>query len=218
MPKFAAGVLNFQSNVYPDKQSLFEKLSGGQSPEALFITCADSRIETGMITQTEPGELFVCRNAGNIVPPHSNYTDGMDASIEYAMTVLKVPHVVVCGHSGCGAMAGAMNPGGLDGLPYVKDWLAFSKAAVDVVNATCEGKSEAEKMNMLIEQNVLLQLTHLRTHPSVAIALAEGRTELHGWVYNIGSGAVTAYDGLKTSSSSLTNVMPTRLPNMLATR
>ena len=194
MPKFAAGVLNFQSNVYPDKQSLFEKLSGGQSPEALFITCADSRIETGMITQTEPGELFVCRNAGNIVPPHSNYTDGMDASIEYAMTVLKVPHVVVCGHSGCGAMAGAMNPGGLDGLPYVKDWLAFSKAAVDVVNATCEGKSEAEKMNMLIEQNVLLQLTHLRTHPSVAIALAEGRTELHGWVYNIGSGAVTAYD------------------------
>ncbi len=194
MPKFAAGVLNFQSNVYPNKQSLFEKLSGGQSPEALFITCADSRIETGMITQTDPGELFVCRNAGNIVPPHSNYTDGMDASIEYAMTVLKVPHVVVCGHSGCGAMAGAMNPEGLDGLPYVKDWLAFSKAAVDVVKATCDGKSDAEKMDALIEQNVLLQLTHLRTHPSVAIALAEGRTELHGWVYNIGTGAVTAYD------------------------
>jgi len=194
MPKFAAGVLNFQNNVYPNKQSLFEKLSGGQSPEALFITCADSRIETGLITQTDPGELFVCRNAGNIVPPHSNYTDGMDASIEYAMTVLKVPHVVVCGHSGCGAMAGAMNPEGLDGLPYVKDWLAFSKAAVDVVKATCEGKSDAVKMDTLIEQNVLLQLTHLRTHPSVAIALAEGRTELHGWVYNIGTGGVTAYD------------------------
>ena len=194
MPKFAAGVLNFQSDVYPKKQSLFEKLSTGQSPEALFITCADSRIETAMITQTEPGELFVCRNAGNIVPPHSNYTDGMDASIEYAMSVLKVPHVVVCGHSGCGAMAGAMNPEGLDGLPYVKDWLSFSKAAVDVVKATCADKSSEEQMEVLIEQNVLLQLQHLRTHPAVAIALAEGRTELHGWVYNIGSGGVTAFD------------------------
>lgn len=194
MPKFAAGVLNFQANVYPDNRSLFEKLSGGQSPEALFITCADSRIETAMITQTEPGELFVCRNAGNIVPPHSNYTDGMDASIEYAMAALKVPHVVVCGHSGCGAMAGAMNPESLDGLPYVKEWLAFSKAAVDVVKATCANKSPEEQMDALIEQNVLLQLQHLRTHPAVATALAENRTELHGWVYNIGTGGVKAYD------------------------
>jgi len=194
MPKFAAGVLNFQNKVYPEKKSLFEELSTGQSPEALFITCADSRIETAMITQTEPGELFVCRNAGNIVPPHSNHTDGMDASIEYAASVLKVPHIVVCGHSGCGAMAGAMNPEGLGGLPYVKDWLSFSQAAVDIVNAIHSDKSDAEKMDALIEQNVLLQLAHLRTHPAVAIALAEGRTELHGWVYNIGSGGVTAYD------------------------
>ncbi|MEM8799751.1 MAG: carbonic anhydrase, partial [Pseudomonadota bacterium] len=123
MPSIAAGVVRFQKEVFPQKRELFTKLAMGQSPEALFITCADSRIETAMITQTEPGELFVCRNAGNIVPPHSNYTDGMDASIEYAAAVLKVPHIVVCGHSGCGAMAGAMNPEGLDGLPYVKEWL-----------------------------------------------------------------------------------------------
>ena len=194
MPKFAAGVLNFQSNVYPDKQSLFEKLSGGQSPEALFITCADSRIETAMITQTQPGELFVCRNAGNIVPPHTQNTDGMDASIEYAVSALKIPHIVICGHSGCGAMAGAMNPEGLDSLPHVKDWLSFSRAAVDTVKSIGADKSEAEQMDMLIEQNVLLQIQHLKTHPSVAIALAEKRTEIHGWVYNIGTGGVTAYD------------------------
>ncbi len=194
MPKFAAGVLNFQNKVFPGKQTLFEQLSTGQSPEALFITCSDSRIATGMITQTEPGELFVCRNAGNIVPPHSNHTDGMDASIEYAVSVLKVPHIVVCGHSGCGAMAGAMNPEGLDDLPYVKDWLSFSKAAVDVVKITHADKTDEEKMKALIEQNVLLQLNHLRTHSAVAIALAEGRTELHGWVYDIGTGGITAYD------------------------
>jgi len=188
MPKFAAGVLDFQSNVYPSKQSLFEKLSGGQSPEALFITCADSRIDTAMITHTEPGELFVCRNAGNIVPPHADNTDGLDASIEYALSALKIPNIVICGHSGCGAMAGAMNPEGLDSLPKVKDWLSHSKEAVDKVHAIGADKTADEKMDMLIEQNVLLQIQHLKTHPSVAAALAEKRTEIHGWVYNIGSG------------------------------
>jgi len=194
MPKFAAGVLKFQNNVFPDNESLFEKLSHGQSPEALFITCADSRIETAMITQTGPGELFICRNAGNIVPPHTNDTDGMTASIEYAVAVLKVPHIVVCGHSGCGAMAGAMDMGGLDTIPNVQQWLMYSRAAVSVVEKLGAGMSDEDKMNFLIEQNVLLQLQHLRTHPSVAAAIAQGEVELHGWVYNIKSGGVTAYD------------------------
>lgn len=194
MPKFAAGVLKFQSNVYPGKQSLFETLSQGQSPEALFITCADSRIETAMITQTEPGELFICRNAGNIVPPHTDNTGGMTASIEYAVAVLKVPHVVVCGHSGCGAMAGAMNPEGLESLPHVKRWLNFSTAAVSVANELGADLNDADKMDLLIQQNVLLQLQHLRTHPSVAARLAKGDIELHGWVYDIKTGGVTAYD------------------------
>ncbi len=194
MPMFAAGVLKFQNNVFPEKESLFETLSHGQEPEALFITCADSRIETAMITQTGPGELFICRNAGNIVPPHTNHTGGMTASIEYAVDVLKVPHIVVCGHSGCGAMAGAMNPEGLDTIPHVKEWLGYSKAAVSIVEHLGAGKSDAEKMSMLIEQNVLLQLQHLRTHPSVAAHLAKGEVQLHGWVYDIKSGAVTAYD------------------------
>ncbi|WP_416879021.1 carbonic anhydrase [Litorimonas sp.] len=194
MPSFAAGVLKFQSAVFPEKESLFEELSHGQSPEALFITCADSRIETGMITQTGPGELFICRNAGNIVPPHTEHTGGMTASIEYAVAVLKVPHIVVCGHSGCGAMAGAMNPEGLDSLPHVKRWLGYSKAAVSIVDKLGDDMTDDEKMSFLIEQNVLLQLQHLRTHPSVAAALAKGEVQLHGWVYDIKSGAVTAYD------------------------
>ena len=116
MPKFAAGVVHFQNDVYPKKKELFEKLSKGQSPEALFITCSDSRIETAMITQTDPGELFICRNAGNIVPPHTTATGGMTASIEFAVAALQVPHIVICGHTECGAMKGAMNIAGLDAL------------------------------------------------------------------------------------------------------
>lgn len=194
MPRFAAGVVKFQNEVFPQKKELFEKLALGQSPEALFITCSDSRIETAMITQTEPGELFICRNAGNIVPPHTNHTGGMTASIEFAVAALKVPHIVICGHTECGAMKGAMNMDDLNSLPHVKEWLSYTRAAVDIVRLTGEHLSEQEKMNLLLEQNVKLQLQHLRTHPSVAARLAMGDLTLHGWVYDIKSGAVNAYD------------------------
>lgn len=194
MPKFAAGVVRFQSEVYPQKKDLFETLSQGQSPEALFITCSDSRIETAMITQTDPGELFICRNAGNIVPPHTNHTGGMTASIEFAVAALKVPHIVVCGHSECGAMKGAMNPEGLDTLPHVKEWLGYSKAAVDIVNELGRDMNDQEKMDLLLKQNVILQLQHLRTHPTVATRLAQKDLVLHGWVYDIKTGGVEAYD------------------------
>lgn len=194
MPHFAAGVVRFQNEVFPKKKDLFEKLSQGQSPEALFITCSDSRIETAMITQTDPGELFICRNAGNIVPPHVTHTGGMTASIEFAVAALKVPHIVICGHTECGAMKGAMNPEGLDSLPHVKEWLSYSKAAVDVVNEIAPDASEEQKMKMLLEQNVILQLQHLKTHPSVAARLAKGDLVLHGWVYDIKTGGVNAFD------------------------
>lgn len=194
MPHFAAGVVRFQTEVFPEKQALFESLAKGQSPEALFITCSDSRIETAMITQTEPGELFICRNAGNIVPPHTQQTGGMTASIEFAVAALKVPHIVICGHTECGAMKGAMNLDGLDGLPHVREWLGYSRAAVEVVNHIGSDLDDAGKMKMLLEQNVILQLTHLKTHPTVAARLAARDLVLHGWVYDIKTGDVTAYD------------------------
>jgi carbonic anhydrase len=194
MPHFAAGVVRFQNEVFPEKRAMFEKLSLGQSPEALFITCSDSRIETAMITQTDPGELFICRNAGNIVPPHTNYTGAMTASIEFAIAALNVPHIVVCGHTECGAMKGAMEPETLDALPHVKEWLGYSKAAVDIVNELAGDRNADEKMMMLLQQNFVLQLQHLRTHPTVALRIAKGDLELHGWVYDIASGEVHAYE------------------------
>jgi len=194
MPHFAAGVVQFQEDVFPEKKDFFQKLSLGQSPEALFITCSDSRIETAMITQTNPGDLFICRNAGNIVPPHTNHTGAMTASIEFAMSGLNVPHIVICGHTQCGAMKGAMEQSILEGMPHMKEWLGYSKAAVDIANALSQGKSEDEKMMTLLEQNVILQMQHLKTHPTVALKLAKQELELHGWVYDIASGDVHAYD------------------------
>ena len=194
MPSFAQGVVKFQREVFPEKQELFERLSTGQSPEALFITCSDSRIETAMLTQTDPGELFICRNAGNIVPPHTNQTGGMTASIEFAIGALKVPNIVVCGHTECGAMKGAMNRAALTSLPHVREWLGYAQGAVDIVEALGAGLDADAKMRMLLEQNVILQLQHLKTHPTVAVALAQGAVKLHGWVYDIKTGEVSAFN------------------------
>ncbi len=193
MVKFAKGVMQFQKEAFPERKDLFESLAAGQSPEALFITCSDSRVDPNLITQTEPGELFICRNAGNIVPPHTNHTGAMTASIEFAVGALKVPHIVVCGHSNCGAMHGALHLDTLGDLPHVRDWLSYSKAAELAVRETHGDASQEERLSLMIKQNVILQMVHLRTHPYVAARLNSGKVDIHGWVYDIRSGEVEAY-------------------------
>lgn len=194
MPHFARGVVQFQNHVYPQKRELFERLSKGQNPEALFITCSDSRIETAMITQTDPGELFICRNAGNIVPPHTSHTGGMTASIEYAVSALEVQHIVICGHTECGAMIGALDLDSLGKMPHVREWLSYARAAVEVVDTKYPDATPEQRLNLLLRQNVVLQLQHLCTHPAVAARLAKGDLHLHGWVYDIATGEVDAYN------------------------
>lgn len=130
MKEILEGVARFQSEIFPKQQAFFQQLADGQEPKALFLTCADSRIDPNLITQTEPGELFVCRNAGNIVPPHSGVTGGVTASVEYAVAVLNVPHVIVCDHTHCGAMHGVMYPKSTKNLPHVTAWLNHSRAAL----------------------------------------------------------------------------------------
>lgn len=194
MPKITRGIVRFKTEIYPKKKELFGLLAGGQHPEALFITCSDSRIDPNFLVQTEPGELFILRNAGNIVPPHSNNTGGVTASIEYAVALLNVEHIIICGHYGCGALTGVLNPHVIANLPHVSLWLSYAEAAHRVVEETCPGMEPAEKLDRLVEQNVLLQLRHIKTHPQVAAKLATGKVQLHGWVYDIGKGDVKAYD------------------------
>ena len=202
MEKIVKGIVQFQDEPFKSREALFAELANGQSPEVLFITCADSRIDPNLVTQTEPGDLFICRNAGNIVPPHVKVAGGVTASIEYAVAVLGVKHIVICGHTDCGAMKGALNPKGLEELPHVHDWLNNSRAAVEIVKAKC-GRATAEELLMVTEENVLLQLQHLRTHPAVAARIANKDVSLHGWVYHIENGMVTCYDEDKESFVAL---------------
>jgi len=194
MDKIVDGVIKFQTEEYPKRKDLFAQLAQGQSPEALFIACSDSRVDPNLITQTEPGELFICRNAGNIVPPHTNHTGAMTASIEFAVGALNVPHIVVCGHSQCGAMKGALAPEGLDALPHVREWLSYTRAAALSVKENGGELSEAERLDLITRENVVLQMAHLRTHPYVASRLAAGKIQIHGWVYDIEDGGVRVFD------------------------
>ena len=201
--KFVGGISRFQRDVYPQHQDLFEKLALGQRPEALFITCADSRIDPCLLTQTKPGELFICRVIGNIVPPYPDAIGGVSATIEYAAGVLRVPEIIVCGHTDCGVMKGALNPEAFAAFPNVAAWLRYAGIQHREPNPT------PDFLLSLAENNVVAQLKNLRTHPIVASRLKVGDLRLHGWVYDIGPGVVTAYsqevekfEALSASTSS----------------
>ncbi len=188
------GVLKFQREVHPNREALFHDLALGQSPQALFIGCADSRVVPEMLTQQGPGSLFVLRNAGNIVPPASTAPGGVTAGIEYAVSVLGVPNVIICGHSSCGAMTAILSGNQqLEKLPAVARWLHYADAARDAI-ATRSYASDEAKLNALIRENVITQLDNLLTHAPVARAVKDKQLRLHGWVFDIGVGEITTYD------------------------
>lgn len=194
MEKIIEGVLKFEREVFPQQRELFERLADGQKPEVLFITCADSRVVPVLITQSRPGDLFICRNAGNMVPPYGEVHGGVSATIEYAVVVLGIRHIVVCGHTDCGAMKGVLHPEKVQGMPSVKTWLNHGEMARRIVEENYPHLSEHEKLAVLTEENVMAQLTNLRTHPSVAARIARGEMHLHGWIFDIPVGRMKAWD------------------------
>ena len=143
-----------------------------------------------LIVQAKPGDVFICRNAGNIAPPYSDVNGGVTATIEYAVAALNVSHIIVCGHSDCGAMKALLHPEKLQGLPSVRSWLHHAARAEVVVRENHPELDDAARLDALIEENVLAQLDNLRTHPCVASRLKSGSLSLHGWVYDIESGQI----------------------------
>ncbi len=195
MEKLVRGVDTFKREVHVRNKELFERLAEGQSPSTLFITCSDSRINPNLLTQTEPGEVFILRNAGNIVPTHGSVAGGEAATIEYAVSALGVSDIVICGHSFCGAMKGLLDPGSLESLPAVRSWLTHAESTRAILRANYPDREGDALLNVAIQENVLVLLQNLQTLPSVATRLAGGNLNLHGWVYKIETGDVLAYDG-----------------------
>lgn len=211
MRELVLGVHRFRTQVYPEKQVLFAELAQGQRPTAMMICCADSRVDMQLVTQSEPGQLFSFRNVGNLVPPYGTALGAASAAIEYAMQVLEVPNIVVCGHTDCGAMKALLSNTLGEHVPTVAQWLRFAELPRQMVFHDPR-IPEGQRLHRLVQENVIAQLQHLATHPSVAVRLAHSKVMLHGWIYDIANGQVSAYD------ASLARFVPIeRLPMPHAT-
>ena len=194
MQKLIQGLHEFQANVFSSQRELFERLAHGQQPDALFITCSDSRVNPNLLTQTGPGDLFILRNAGNIIPPYGAANGGEGATVEFAVGGLGVKDLIVCGHSHCGAVKGLLEPESVSDMPSMRSWLQHAESTRRIVTENYTHPPPAARLTAAIEENVLVQLENLRTHPVVAARVARGELKLHGWVYKIESGEVFAYD------------------------
>jgi carbonic anhydrase len=195
--KLVNGIHRFQSDIFRPNHELFQRLAGGQNPQALFITCSDSRMMPDLITAAEPGDLFVLRNAGNLIPPNGAAPNsGEAATIEYAVDALGIQDIVVCGHTRCGAMQALMHLESVEHMPYVRRWLSHAAATREIILSQYENLDVFPEAlwSATVEENVLVQLENLRTHPSVASGLALGRLKLHGWVYKIETGDVFSFN------------------------
>jgi carbonic anhydrase len=192
--KLIQGTHQFRSEDFLPLQGLFEHLAKGQNPETLFITCSDSRIDPNMLTRSKPGDLFIIRNAGNIIPPHGAGNGGEAATVEFAVAALGVKDIIICGHSHCGAMKGLLQPEQVASLPAVSSWLSHAETTKRIIRDNYGHLDGDRLLTATVEENVLVQLENLRTLPSVASRLVRGDLHLHGWVYKIETGEVFAYD------------------------
>jgi carbonic anhydrase len=194
MQKLIEGHERFHRDAFPERRDHFHLLAEIQAPQYLFITCSDSRIVPDLILQTEPGDIFLSRSIGNVVPVSGNDVDGVTATIEYAVEVLKVKHIILCGHSDCGALKAALNRKGLEKLPKASRWLHHVEGAFTHRQPLRPQEGEQAELASIIRGNVVAQLINLRSQPSVAKALIHNVLEVHGWYYDILTGRIEQYD------------------------
>ena len=195
MKRLIEGLHRFQAGYFESNRALFEQLSQGQHPRILFITCSDSRVDPNLITQANVGELFVIRNAGNIIPPFNATNGGEGAAVEYAIAALGIDQVIVCGHSHCGAMKGLLKMSKLaDQMPLVYEWLKQAEATRRLLQENYGHVEGEDLIQIAVAENVLTQLENLNTYPIIRSRLHQGKLSLHGWIYSIESGGVLAYD------------------------
>lgn len=196
MKKLIRGLLDFQLKSRPAYRDVFARLANGQSPDCLFISCSDSRLVPNLMVSTDPGDLFVVRNVGNLVPPSDKHGVSMGdqseaAALEFSIANLEVEDLVICGHSSCGAMKAVLGGGEVAGAPNLSAWLAHGKQSLATLKAGTttvgEGLPEYDRLSQL---NVLQQLEHVSSYPLVKERVAAGKLRLHGWWFDIASAQV----------------------------
>ena len=194
MKRVLEGLTLFQKIAYPRHKELFERLAKNQTPQAVFVACSDSRVVPNLLVQAEPGDLFIIRNAGNIVPPAGSSYGGTTASLEYAIVALGIRDVILCGHSNCGAMSGVLHPETLEAMPAVRQWVSYADLARRAAVEAHPGASDDELIDFVVDYNVIAQVRNLLTFPFVRPLVEKGELEVYGWVYDIASGRMKGLD------------------------
>jgi carbonic anhydrase len=221
MHKLIKGIIDFRERLLPQYAERFRDLAQGQTPDTLFITCSDSRVVPDLLVSTDPGDLFVMRNVGNLVPPATaegaSTGDVSEASaIEYAVLVLQVENIIVCGHSECGAMKAAIARKPLPDTPNLAKWLHLSAAAVFRLDQEGPLDPRLNPCDQLAQLNVLVQLEHLASYPIVRERIAGGTLHLNGWWFNIAKGEMYAYQRESRSFQVIDRNTAERLINSLS--
>jgi carbonic anhydrase len=194
MQKLVKGIHSFRNGYFATHRQMFEQLAtAGQQPETLFITCSDSRVVPNLITNAAPGELFIIRNVGNVVP-RRDLPGGTAAAIQYAIEVLKVENIIICGHTQCGAMQAILNPERMENLEYVKRWLAQTDRVRKVIEERYSHLGAEARVTAAVQENVLTQLENLREYSFIAERLEAGTLRISGWVFDLAKGEIFDYD------------------------
>ena len=216
MEKLIRGIVDFRSRLLPQYVDRFRELSNRQTPDALFISCSDSRVVPDLLVSTDPGDLFVMRNVGNLVPPatvlgHSTGDLSEASAIEYALLVLEVSTIIVCGHSECGAMKAALSAKPTSNAPNLEKWLHHATSAVFRLDEEGPLDGHWERHNQLSQLNVLVQLEHLYTYPIVCERVRAGTLRLCGWWFEIATGGMFAYEKTSRTFEAITDHSADRL-------
>jgi carbonic anhydrase len=191
------GIHRFRREYFASHRALFERLArDGQNPDTLFLTCSDSRVVPNLITSAAPGDMFIVRNVGNVVPADAaDRWGGTAASIEYAVQILGVKQIILCGHTQCGAMRAILEPALLEKVPRVRRWLLPTQGELlSILRERYPHLTGEALQAAAVEENVLIQLERLRAFPFIAEALQEGTLRMNGWVFKISTGQVFDYD------------------------
>jgi len=193
-----AGYKRFKEEYFSDNKELFDSLSRGQAPHTMVVTCSDSRVDPSKLLSTEPGDIFIARNIGNIVPPYDRTKGSTQAAIEYAVNILEVKHIVILGHSSCGVCAHLYHEKTEEEkqleLSHVEEWLTHAYPAKNTSILECLADTSKERSETTEKNNVLLSLQTLMTYPYIIQKLEQKKLEIHGWWYNIKTGEVETYN------------------------
>lgn len=205
MKRLAKGTIVFKDRVFDPNKAFFQPLSNAQNPVALMFTCCDSRVEPAIITQSPPGTLFMVKNPGNLVPRYQAGANTSEAAaIEFALTVLDVHHIIVCGHTDCAALKALYNLDGLSRESAIYQWLAPHSEVLDTLE---ENQDSDEGLNELIRRNIIQQLKNLMTYPEVARRLEKGTLHLYGWKYRLETGETMLIDPFSCKPEPLSAVI-----------